>query len=368
MTRTALTNSNLSNKIEDTKPLGFFETIYEAFQQTEMNVGSSIGRFYRIGGYTVRLCFAGPALMPYITPALEHLATPPVPKSDLSICLWDSNSTQIQMPPPAWKESDYLARGVIRGYNTERFQTSFHLGSNILSMLDHSRHLAIFWIRDAEQIPFYETGAPLRAILHAWMREHGRQLTHAAAVGSQKDAVLLVGKGGSGKSTTAVACLQSKLRYVSDDYCLLSTSNTTCVYSLYNTAKLDPAMLKKFPQLLAKASNKQKFDSEKALLFINEANPEKLINELPVKAILLPRVTGRDTTAIKAASSGEALAGLAPSTIFQLPGGGPGTFRVFARLVAQVPCYTLELGTDIPQIPSVILDLLSENLKNIDPN
>ena len=49
----------------------------------------------------------------------------------------------------------------------------------------------------------------------------GLVLLHAAAVGDADGVVLLVGNGGSGKSTTSVVCSQAGLGFLADDFCLL---------------------------------------------------------------------------------------------------------------------------------------------------
>lgn len=236
----------------------------------------------------------------------------------------------------------------------------FYMGDNVL-MMDSKSALAIFWIRDARQLPYYESGAPLRTLLHWWLSNHGRQFVHAAAVGTAKAGVLLAGKGGSGKSTTVLACLDSPLVYASDDYCLLTTEPAPYVYSLYSSAKLDADNIHRLPHLASAISNADRLDTEKALLFLHEHCPEKIVSGFPVRAILLPRVTGRPGTTLTPASPITALKALAPSTLFQLPGAGHSAFQVMSKFVKQVPCYHLELGTDLAQIPEVILGLLSKD-------
>jgi hypothetical protein len=165
---------------------------------------------------------------------------------------------------------------------------------------------------------------------------------------------LLAGRGGSGKSTTALACLSAGMRYAADDYCLLANDPQPTVYSLYNTGKLETAQAQRFPQLAHLARN----SGDKAVFFLNEQFPAQLVAEMPLRAILLPRVTGQRETILQPAAPGEALQALAPSTIFQLPGGGAADFRFLAVLVKQLPCYRLGLGTEIERIPQVISRLL----------
>jgi hypothetical protein len=339
----------------------FFETVSRTFQRAEATTGEPIEQFYRIGGSVIRLRFAGPALLSLLTPALEHLAIPPSSAPVLTVCLWDSASTQTRMPSPPWSTSDYISRGDVRGYSDRRIQTAFHFGADALSVLDRERDLAFFWVRDAGRLPYYESGAPLRAIFHWWMRDHGRQLIHAAAVGTAAGGALIVGKGGSGKSTTALACLRSKLRYVSDDYCLLAHDPSPHVFSIYNSAKLDADGIQRFPHLAPTISNAERLDSEKALFFLHKLYPENIVSGFPVRAILLPSITDKRESAWKPASPAAALKALAPSTLFQLSGAGDAALAAMAAVVKQVPCYHLQLGTDAGKMPDIILGVLARS-------
>ena len=173
---------------------------------------------------------------------------------------------------------------------------------------------------------------------------------------------MLAGKSGSGKSTTALACLDSldsKLLYASDDYCLLATEPAPYVYSLYNSAKLDVEHLsRRVPHLRSLISNPEELETEKALFFVSQHQKEKITTGFPLRAILLPHVTGRLESTLAPASPIAALKALAPSSIFQLSGAGQADFQAMAKLVKQVPCYRLELGTELARIPEIILELL----------
>jgi hypothetical protein len=343
---------------EDIRPATFFREAFQTFQYAGKAAGGHIDRYYIIGGHVIRLCFAGPSLIPFITPAMEHLAAKLCPTPSLTVCLWDSVSTGINMPPSPWTADDYLARGEVCGYNNDRYKTAFHLGSCVLSMLDAGQNLAIYWIRDARQIPFYESGSPLRTIMHWFMDNHKLQFVHAASVGTPDGGVLLAGKGGSGKSTTALACISYGLLYAGDDHVLLTMDPVPFAYSLYNTAKLDASCISKFPNLLPAVKNPDRLDTEKALIFLYEHYPDRIVNGFSLKAILLPSITGYVETRLRKVSPAASLAALAPSTIFSLPGAGQDDFKFLAQFVKQLPSYVLELGTDLDRVPDVILDLL----------
>jgi len=344
----------------ETIPAAFFRELHQTFQRAVERTTGAIDRFYAIGGYTVELSFAGPSLIPSVTPAFEHLAAEPIENPALTVCLWDSASTGTEMPPPPWEEADYVARGEIRGYSNEHIHTVFHPGSGVLGILDARQDLALFWIRDARQLPSYESAVPLRPILHRWMRGHGRQLVHGGAVGTRTGGVLLAGRGGSGKTTTALACASSELAYLGDDYCMVANDSIPFVYSLYSSAKLDGSGIRRFPHLTAAISNPDRLDTEKAVLFLSSFAPVVTADGLPAKAILLPQITERFETVLKKASRAACLAALAPSTIFQSAGADSRDFENLSRFVRQVPSYVLELGTDICSIAATVSGFLSE--------
>jgi len=345
-------------------PMDKVETFFNTIKNTALKAvkQQSEERCYTIADFTVKLVFAGSALIPHITPALEHLRTPLSTDPDLIVYLWDSQSTYVAIPANNWKSDDYLEHGLIKEYNTNLISTTFNLGSGILSMYHRKEKTAIFWIRDAKDVPYYETGSPLRDIISWWAVEHGMQYAHAAAVGGKEGAVLLVGKGGSGKSTSALSCLASEdLFYIGDDYVLLSNDPNPHVYSLYNSAKLNADHALHFPYLLKEVSNPDKLDREKALLFIRDIYPEKIIKGMPLKAVIMPKVTGLPTSSYSTALPSLALRALAPSSMFQLPGSTQRTFTFFSRLVRHLPAYTLHAGLSYHEIPEMLISILKED-------
>ncbi|MCB9100900.1 MAG: serine kinase [Anaerolineales bacterium] len=351
--------------IQHPDPVGFLADTYEFFQHVSQKVGGALNQFYNVHGHLIQLSFAGPALT-RITPALAHWAVEkPAGRPALTIHLWDDASTGTKMPPPPWLgygvrasngglQGVYGKRGEVRGFNTDRIRTIFQWGSNVLSIVDIQHGQAIFWTRDAAQLPQWEIGSPLRNILHLWLHEQGLQYVHAGAVGTPAGGVLLVGKGGSGKSTTALTCLNSDLVYVSDDYCLVSPDPAPMALNLYNTGKVRADNIHRVPHLAPVISNVDKLDQDKALFFLHRFMPGKLATGFPLKAILIPRVTGRVDTTLTPAPAMTGLSALTLSTVHQLPGAGPAALQLIKRLTDQLPCYYLELGTDLAQIPRVI--------------
>jgi len=348
----------------------FFEKTYHIFQKAEHAAGSE-ERTYNICGKSVKLRFAGTGLCPFITPALEHLSTQSDEMPSLTICIWDDVSTHTQMPPPPWLgltvrgseghfKGFYTRRGDVRGFSDTRIYTSYNWDANALSVLDKQRGLALYWTYNAHRLPSYESSAPLRTIFHWWMNQFGFQFVHSGAIGYLQGGVLLAGKGGSGKSTTALTCLNSELLYVSDDYCLISIDPEPYVFCIYSSAKLNADNIQRVPHVLSAISNLDRIDSEKAVFFLYPFISKKIVQGFPIRAILLPGIAGETETKLRTAPPMEALKALALSTMSQLAGAGKESLQIMHRLVHLVPCYHLELGTDLTRIPDVIAGLLGK--------
>lgn len=345
---------------KDIDPVAFFSDTYEISLKVNQQVGGSINKLYNLHGNLLQLSFLGKALIPKLTPALAHWEVETDDTPDMTVYLWDDASTGTKMPPPPWLGyATYMPRGDIRGYNTQRIHTAFQMGSDVLCTMDKIQKRAIYWTRNAEHLPQWEMGSPLRIILHWWLQQYGLQFVHAGAIGMPEGGVLLVGKGGSGKSTTALTCLNSDLCYVSDDYCLISSNPTPMAYNLYNTGKVREDNIHRVPHLKQFISNVDRLDQEKALFFLNEVMPQKLVSNFSLKAVLIPRVTDKSVTKLTPASTTAGLSALMISSMKQLAGAGPAAVQVMKSLVEQIPSFHLELGTDLKQIPETISELLT---------
>ena len=338
----------------------FFEQARDVYLQAERAFGGSLCRRFRVGGRLLALYFAGPALASRLTPALEHLAVPADgAMPEFTIFLWDSVSTGTRMPPPPWSARDYAGRGEVRGFGDDRFRLAFHPGSGILNMADTRAGIALYWIRDAGQVPYYESGAPLLPLLNWWLNGLGFQVVHAAAVGHPSGGILFIGKGGSGKSTAALSCcFRGGFLYAGDDYCLIEPGALR-VHSLFNSAKLDWERLRmSFPQLEAAVSDSGRLDGEKPLVFLQRHWPQLINPVFPIRAVLIPRLTGRPPTTLTPAKPMDIAKALAPSTIFQLAAAGGDELRLIAELVRGSSGFFLELGTDLDAIGPVLSRLL----------
>ena len=331
----------------------------DAFARAAQAAGQVIERDYQLGDCRVRLRFAGPALLPPLTPALAHVAARGPGQPDLTIGLWETEHTAVAPPPPPWDYEDFASNGLIRAFTTERFSTHYQLGTNALSLLDGERHQAFYWVKRAGQIPYWDTGAPLRVILSLWFNRRGCVVVHAGAVGLRQGGVLLAGAGGSGKSNTALAALPTPLGYAGDDFTLLSLDGQPTAYSLYCSGKVNAADLERLPFLTDSVVNHARLDQEKALAFLDREWPHKLLTRFAIRAVLLPHVTRQAEARLRPASAAEGVNALAPSTLDLSPAVEKAAFETLVELFRRVPCYHLDLGAEVAQPPRLILDWLN---------
>lgn len=316
-------------------------------------------RRVRIGGHVLELRFASPGLVPCVMPAVAHLTTGPDDEPELVVDIWDSASSGAT-PPPTPEAEPGSPLGAFYFFGDGPVRGVFQPGMHALSVVDLEVDHAWYFVKDPAALPYWERAAPLRQILHWWMASRGHQQVHSGAVGLPDGGVLLVGKGGSGKSTTALVSLNSELRYAGDDYAMVSVSPQPVVHSLYSSGKVHADNLSRLPHLVPALSNAALLDSEKGVVFVQDHFPDRLIEGFPLRAIVLPTITGRADTRTVPVSRAAALAALAPSTVFQLHTSGAEALSYMARLVREVPAYVLELGADVSDIPPVLLALLDD--------
>ena len=336
-----------------------YQASFDSFNQATSRTGT-IDHMIMVGGLPVLLRFAGVSMLTPLLTALSHLITTEEAVPSLTIHIWDKAASGCGLPSLPIEPGTRVVRGHIAGEEGDRIQMAMCTGYQGVSMYDTWSETALFFTPDAKQIPSYETAFPFRFILNWWIRKHNRQLAHCGAVGTDAGAVLLTGKGGSGKSNTTLTCLEAGMLYAGDDYTVLDVEDKPHVHSLYNSAKLEPADAKYFPTLHDAVRFEGTAGIEKSVLFLAQHFPERMFLEAPVRAILLPNVTAGDETSVTPVSGAACLAAMAPGTLFQLPGAGREEFQLMARFARTTPIYRLDLGTDRSTIPGVIRKLLWE--------
>ncbi len=270
----------------------------------------------RIGDVAVRLRIAGAPLADRLLPALAPLAAPATDGGAppaLDITAFDTAASGVGLPAPPWPAGAYRPGDGIEGFGGDGYEVAYALDPGVLSLADTAGGRGFFWTRDAAALPRWETGAPLRTLLRLALRGRGLQLVHGAVVGDERGGVLLAGAGGSGKSTSALACALAGIGFLGDDYCVLEPDPARA-HALYALGKAGPASLRLLPELAGALVPGGPTPEGKELIDVSAARAGALQHTAPLAAIVLPRV-GAVTGAPERIGAAQALVAIAPTNL-----------------------------------------------------
>lgn len=206
-------------------------------------------------------------------------------------------------------------------------------------------------MNDAGALPIWEPSAPFRNLLHWSLADTGLAFTHAAVVGTSAGGVLLAGRGGAGKSTTAMACVDAGWRYVADDYCVLDVSAIPPL--MLSTARQRsrrgrwtgfPASPKWSGRSAMTARSFSRWGGRS-----RGSSPRRF----PCVPSSFPRWAGPPARSSRCHPP--PARALAPSTLFQLPGSRQSSLGTIAAILRRVPVFGLDVGPDLEAIPGALL-------------
>ena len=326
------------------------------FEQAARAAGGAVDLRLAVAGRAILLRFAGETAASALRPAFAHLEAGDGPAPSLTLQVWDSATSEAERPaleaaPPGAGPSYYSEENGLRALHQP--------AHDAFSVLAEESGRAWFWTRDLTRLPYWEYTAPFRHLLSWWLDAQGLLQVHGGAVGTAAGGLLLVGSGGSGKSTTALASLlDERLFYAGDDYVAVGSAPPT-VHSLYCSGKVHRDDVQRLPHLAAGLADAGRPD-EKGVVFVEAAFPGRCVAGFPLRAIVVPQVTDRRVAHARPGTPAEALTALAPSTIFQLHPPAREALAQMTRLVRTAPAFVLELGADVESIPAELLRLLEQ--------
>ncbi|MEN3974478.1 hypothetical protein [Emcibacter sp. SYSU 3D8] len=320
--------------------------------------------FYRIAGQPVRVRVAGPMLAEEIDLPLRHLRMPPCDSPALTADMWNAEECGV----PAVMGD--------RGRLDSPYGNFFM--SDDRRYLGMQRATGAYWqdcaagriVGCAEGLArrsLDERARPFHRLLAAWMWDLGVQFVHAGLV-AREDAVsggmkgvLFVGKSGSGKTTSSIACFRGGLTYLGDDFIgLEQTADGFAGHGLFGSCLVNVEHLKRFPDLNAVSLAPRNDYEDKAVVYMAPIDDMRLAASVPIAAIVMPRIVDRPDTIYRRATKGQALLTMAPSSVMSLPIMVHGAMDRLAGLVDAVPAYWLELGRDVNDIPHAVNALFDE--------
>jgi hypothetical protein len=338
-----------------------FEALARGFERARSRPGIQVRRLsFALAGRLARIEVAGDALFDQIAPALSHLATDEQ-RGDgapgFSATLWDADATGIRDVPPAPGE-DPTARADVSVSADGRWVVQRR--SHAVVGHDRARGAVVGWFGGVARLPLYDRGRPLHPQILLANQDRGAPPLHAALVARGGRGALLVGEGGSGKTTASLACLLAGFDFLGDDYVsLLRDDRGRFVgHGVYSSTHVDPVHLRRFPELYARAVLPSWEGEDKAVVFLRDvadrvAGCGRLLRESPIDALFLPSVRG-DATRVVPATAAEAGLRLVQGGLALAPHAGAGRMAELFELAAAVPAFRLDLGPDLAAIPMAI--------------
>ena len=272
------------------------------------------------------------------------------------LLVWDGTDEDELPPNPPWESTDHTQFGLIGGFSDLPVRCAFDTGTNSLSVYNFADDVSHTWFPSIAALSTWVTAIPFRTVLSWHCNLHDVQLVHGAAVALGGRAVLLAGKGGSGKTTTVLASALAGLGYIGDDYCAVEPGKAM-IHMVYRTAKIWRPTLDLLPALAPLIVNPHELPEKKGIMFFEDKDLT-LVRSAELSAIVLPRLgTERGTRAFPATHA-DAIRAILPSTILGLLGGTADTPRLIMQLAQSVPVFHLELGSDLNAACDAIARLL----------
>jgi len=342
----------------------FFQDLLESWDNACRRDTGPVDADIRLCDQRLRLRFSSSRLQSSLTRALNHCVVPKIShaESDFVIHVFDGTSG-VSLPQSPWLTTDFQRRGEVNGHFSDDIIASYLVGPDILNIYHKRLQQAVYWIRNGRHIPFYEQAAPFRHLIHWLLREKGWLLVHGAGVGDRNNrGLLVVGKGGIGKSTMAItAALDGGMKFCGDDYCAIHTSPPHRLTSVYLTAKLTE---KTMEMVSLSPADAVPGDEEKKVFFIGEMMAKQAAESLDLKGFVLPGLCPAETPpGLRMMDSGEVARHLAVSSLYQMPHAGAKEFACLAETARSLPGWRLTVPAGSP---SSAIPLLKDILSHVD--
>jgi hypothetical protein len=337
-----------------------FERLGAGFQRAAERVGDSLEeKSARFGGRATRLRFAGRALAESLWRPFAHLrddAAIALESARLDIALWDEIATGVRADERPWPDAAEVD-SVTEVSTSGRFVLQ-RLPSTSIG-LDRASGVLIGSVAWEERVQVYERGKPLARLLAEWYADQGLGLMHAGLVARDGRGVILAGRGGSGKSTAALAAARAGLEFLGEDYVGLELAGEAVTgHSVYGSVFLDRAAADRFPELAPHRVDSRSAREPKSVVLLAGAGAGWLSRSASVRAVALCRVADEASGRVRPASRAEALMALGPSSLLQIHGRRGDSLERLAQLVQRVPCFRLELGRDLGSVAPRIDEIL----------
>jgi hypothetical protein len=198
------------------------------------------------------------------------------------------------------------------------------------------------------------------------MKRRGCYSMHAAGFSKKGKAILIPGTSGAGKSTLAVTLLRSGFDYLSDDMVFLwRRTNGVEVLGFQEDVDVSDRTIDFFPELHFLKQVSKASGWPKKQVRADEVYGSKSAQEAKPGAILIPRISGKEASVVRAIGADEALFELVSNVLLTEVRSCQEHLNILTELVRETPCYRLETGRDFDRIPVLLAEVLSGSREEI---
>jgi hypothetical protein len=274
----------------------------------------------------------GEEVAPFFLAPFAHLETPSRDDAELRIdvgALHDDDAALLGL-------HDVPESGVVHTDGETIVHLHRHSAVTFDRAAGHIRALA----GNANGLASWQRAKPLQLPLSIFFADRAIDLLHGGLVSLDGNGVLIVGAGGSGKSTLTVAALLEGLQFLGDDCVGVQELDGRFEgSSIFGSSCLEHGHLSRFPQLAAPIDGQTK-----AVLPLAQLFAQRMTATTTIRAIVLPRVTHGEHVTLEPASAKEALLALAPSSILKRAVPAAESLARMGRLVRSLPAFRLNMG------------------------
>lgn len=316
----------------------YFEDVYNRiierkgnYEKTCIAVGEHFADIYTSDKELKRIFFYSIAhLITYNAAALSSLTI---------YCITD-DILEKRLKAPMLSAEELSLNGTYNNSDSDRYYIFYQPWLHQIYLYDSLYNIAIYWVKNINDIPWWEPTFSFRIIFHWWSLQTPYQLIHSGAISKDGNKTFLFpAPSGSGKSTTTLQLWLSGFLYLGDDYIMIDIEKNK-VYQLYSTAKVEPDTLDKFlPELKEKIINKNELQEQKGILHIE--NLQKIYS-LPIAGIITPKISPGRYGIFECSKSTAQLA-IAPTTLHHLPHNREASFSKISKLVQTNKTYIWNL-------------------------
>ena len=318
-----------------------------------------------LAGRTVVLEVAGSQLAAALAPAFAHLRQRPQgePPGELRITVWDEKEVGVALADADLTALDgehWEVRAGTLATTRDARHVVFRTPSS-LYWLDRSERRIVGWVASTADLTLAERGKPFELLLAIWHHDRGVPILHAGCISVADRGALVVGRSGSGKSTTCLACLRHGFGYLGDDQVGLEEQpdGGWAAHSVYAAAWVEASHAQRFPHIVPTSAALHRRADDKLMVPLVDSSRDRIRRWAGIDVLLAPSIVPGGGGTLVPLSPGQMLLHLTPSVMLgSLPRPDRAMFDRLARLANAVPAFRLEIGEELTTIPTAVAHAL----------